>query len=315
MGFIGLGVMGAPLARRLRAAGYPLIVHDRDPAAVRPFARAGAAVAPSPRAVADAAHVVCVSLPRPAVVEAVALGPDGIVHGRAARTFVDLSTTGAAVEREVAAALARRGIDTVDAPVSGGAEGAAAGTLAVMVAGPARAVARVRGLLGCFGTVFVVGSAPGQAQLLKVLNNLLSSTALAVTAEALVAGVKGGLDPERMLAAINAGSGRNSATADKFPKWVLPRTFAFGHSIDAVCKDAGLALDEAQALGVPMWVGSAAFSLWRYARANGGAALDMTALVTFVERWAGVEVRGRRRGARRRRGEKKPGRARAARGS
>jgi len=295
VGLIGLGVMGTPLARRLMADGYGLVVHDRNPAATRPFLRRGAQPARSPREVADAARVVLVSLPRPAVVRDVALGRDGIVHGARVRTFVDLSTTGSAVEKEVAAGLAARGIATVDAPVSGGAEGAAAGALAVMAAGHPRAIAAVRPLLRCFGTVFVVGREPGQGQLLKVLNNLLSSTALAITAEAVVAGVKGGLDPATMLAAINAGSGRNSATADKFPKWVLPRTFAFGHSIDAVCKDAGLAIDEAQALGVPRWVGGAAHALWQYARADGGAALDMTALVTFVERWAGVRVRERRK--------------------
>jgi 2-hydroxy-3-oxopropionate reductase len=297
---VGLGVMGAPLARRLLAGGHRLVVYDRNAAALRPFARRGAQVARSPREVGDAARVVFASLPRPAIVHDVALGGEGFVHGRAVRTFVDLSTTGSAVEREVAAGLAARGIATVDAPVSGGAEGAAAGTLAVMVAGRPRAVSQVRPLLRCFGRVFVIGTEPGQGQLLKVLNNLLSSTALAITAEALVAGVKGGLDPAAMLAAINAGSGRNSATAEKFPKWVLPRTFAFGHSIDAVCKDAGLAIDEAQALGVPMWVGGAALSLWRYARANGGAALDMTALVTFVEGWAGVKVQRKKRVRRRR---------------
>jgi 2-hydroxy-3-oxopropionate reductase len=281
------------------ADGYGLVVHDRNPAATRPFLRRGAQPARSPREVADAARVVFASLPRPAIVREVALGRDGIVHGRAVRTFVDVSTTGSAIEKEVAAGLAARGIATVDAPVSGGAEGAAAGTLAVMTAGHPRAIAAVRPLLRRFGTVFVVGREPGQGQLLKVLNNLLSSTALAITSEAFVAGVKGGLDPATMLAAINAGSGRNSATADKFPKWVLPRTFAFGHTIDAVCKDAGLAIDEAQALGVPMWIGSAARSMWQYARADGGAALDMTALVTFVERWAGVKVGARRWRARR----------------
>jgi 2-hydroxy-3-oxopropionate reductase len=300
IGFIGAGVMGAPMAKRLLDRGHALVVHDRDPDAVRRMKRLGAAAAGSPREVADAARVVFASLPMPEVVRAVALGDDGVVRGRAVRTFVDLSTTGSAVEKEVAAGLARRRIQTVDAPISGGAAGAIKGTLAVMASGAPRAVAGVRDLLGAFGKVFVVGNRPGQAQLLKLLNNMLSSTALAITSEALVAGVKGGLDPATMIAVINAGTGRNSATADKVPRWVLPRTFAFGHSIAGVCKDIGLAVDECQALGVPMWIGSAARALWQYAYDRGGAEKDMTALVTYIEAWAGVTVGARapRRGSR-----------------
>jgi len=300
IGFVGLGVMGVPMARRLIERGHALIVHDRNPDAVRRLTRRGAVAAGSPRAVADAARVVFASLPTPDAVRAVALGADGIARGRAVRTFVDLGTTGSRVEDEVARKLAKAGIATVAAPISGGAAGAAKATLAVMAAGPPHAVAAVRPLLAAFGKVFVVGNRPGQAQLLKVLNNMLSSTALAVTSEALVAGVKGGLDPAMMVAVFNASSGRNSATEDKVPRWVLPRTFAFGHPIAGVCKDIGLAIDECQALGVPMWIGSAARALWQYAYAKGGAQKDMTALVTYIEPWAGVTVRARapRRGAR-----------------
>ena len=293
IGFVGLGVMGAPMARRLLERGHALIVHDRDPNAIRRLTRRGAVAARSPREVADAARVVFASLPTPDAVRAVALGDDGIARGRAVRTFVDLGTTGSRVEEAVARILAAAGIATVAAPISGGAAGAAKATLAVMAAGPPHAVAAVRPLLAAFGKVFVVGSRPGQAQLLKVLNNLLSSTALAVTSEALVAGVKGGLDPAMMVAVFNASTGRNSATEDKVPRWVLPRTFAFGHPIAGVCKDIGLAIDECQALGVPMWIGSAARALWQYAAAKGGAQKDMTALVTYIEPWAGVTVRTR----------------------
>jgi len=210
--------MGAPMARRLLERGHALIVHDRDLDAVRHLTRRGAVAARSPRVVADAARVVFASLPTPDVVRDVALGNDRIVKGRAVRTFVDLGTTGSRVEDEVARKLAAAGIATVAAPISGGAAGAAKATLAVMAAGPPRAVAAVRPLLAAFGKVFVVGNRPGQAQLLKLLNNMLSSTALALTSEALVAGVKGGLDPATMIAVINASTGRNSATADKVPR-------------------------------------------------------------------------------------------------
>jgi 2-hydroxy-3-oxopropionate reductase len=293
IGFIGLGVMGGPMSKRLVERGHSLVVNDRDPEAVRRLTAAGATAAATARDVANAADTVFVSLPTPATVREVALGTDGIIRGSAVRTFVDLSTTGSIVEREVAAGLAVREIETVDAPVSGGAAGAGKGTLAVMVAGRPEAVAGVRTLLEVFGKVFVVGERAGQGQLMKLINNLLSQTAVAITAEALVAGVKGGLDADTMIAVINAGSGRNSATADKFPKWVLPRTFAFGFPIASVCKDASLAVDECQALGVPMWVGGAVRQLWQYAQAQGGGARDMTELVKYIEAWAGAEVRGK----------------------
>ena len=287
VGFVGIGVMGRPMSRRLAEAGYDLIVHDSNAAATTELQSLGARVAGSARAVADEAALVFTSLPSPAVFREVALGAEGLVHGKAIRILVDLSTVGSSAEKEVAAALLQKGIDTVDAPVSGGAAGARAGTLAVMAAGSPAAVAQAKPMFEIFGKLIVVGETPGQAQLLKLLNNMLSSTAFAVTAEAYVAGIKGGLDPEVMMNVFNSGSGRNGATADKFPKYVLPRTFDFGFPISSVCKDIGLAVDECQALGVPMWVGGQSRQLWLSAYLQDGATLDMTALVTFIERWSG----------------------------
>ncbi len=293
VGFIGVGVMGGPMAKRLLERGFQLIVHDANPAAIKRLTRLGARAAKSPREVADRAQTVLVSLPTPQIVRAVALGDDGVIRGRAVKVFVDLSTTGSIVEKEIARALAARRIDTVDAPISGGAAGAAKGTLAVMVAGTPRAVAGVRDLLDVFGKVFVVGRRAGQGQIMKLLNNLLSTTALAVTCEAFVAGAKAGLDADMMVAVLNAGSGRNSATMDKIPNAVLPRTFDFGFPIAGACKDIGLAIDECQAMGLPMLVGSAARQLWQFAYAQGGGKRDMTTLITYLEPWAGVEVKGK----------------------
>jgi 2-hydroxy-3-oxopropionate reductase len=293
IGFIGVGMMGGPMARRLIASGHRLLVHDTNPAAVKALMKLGARAARSPREVADQAATVLASLPTPQVVREVALGSNGVIRGRAIKTFVDLSTTGTIVEKEVASALATRRIDTVDAPVSGGVAGAVKGTLAVMVAGSPRAVSRVRGALAALGKIFVVGKAPGQGQMLKLLNNLLSLTSLAVTSEAFVAGVKAGLDPDLMLTVINAGTGRNSATQEKFPRSVLPRTFDFGFPIAGACKDVGLAIGECRALGLPMLVGSAAHQLFEFAYARGGARRDMTSLITYIEPWAGVKVKGR----------------------
>ncbi|TCK37037.1 2-hydroxy-3-oxopropionate reductase [Paraburkholderia sp. BL8N3] len=286
IGFIGVGVMGRPMARRLIEAGHTLVVFDRDDQAMAELAAIGARVAKSVREVADTATIVFTSLPTPAIFKEVALGADGIVHGETVKVLVDLSTVGSRAEQEVAAGLLAKGIETVDAPVSGGAAGAQKGTLAVMAAGTPAALDQVRELFDVFGKVFVVGEKAGQAQLLKLLNNMLSSTAFAITSEAYVAALKGGIDPEVMMAVINAGSGKNGATLDKFPKQVLPRTFDFGFPIGSVCKDIGLAVDECQALGVPMWVGNTVRQIWNVAAMQDGKARDMTELVRYVESWS-----------------------------
>ena len=288
LGFIGLGVMGGRMARRLLDAGYPLVVHDINASAVNPLVKAGARPARNAREVADRASIVFTSLPAPYILRDVALGANGIAQGKAAKIVVDLSTTGSAVEKEVAAGLAKKRITLIDAPVSGGATGAEKGTLAVMVAGKPTAVARVRVALAVFGKLFVVGNTPGQAQFMKLLNNLLSQSALAMSLEALVAGVKAGLNPDVMIDVINAGSGRNTATAEKIPRAVLTRSFDFGFPISGACKDTGLAIEECQAMGLPMTVGSAAHQLWKFAYNQGSGKRDMTTLVTLLEAQAEI---------------------------
>ncbi|WP_225031467.1 NAD(P)-dependent oxidoreductase [Paraburkholderia sp. XV] len=288
-GFVGVGTMGRPMARRLIEAGHKVIVYDRDEAALAELEAAGAQVAASVREVADSARIVFTSLPTPAIFKQVALGEGGLIDGSAIKVLVDLSTVGSRIEKEVAEGLLVKGIETVDAPVSGGAAGAKKGTLAIMAAGNPVALEEVRGLFDVLGKVFVVGDKAGQGQLLKLLNNMLSSTAFAITSEAFVAGMRGGLDPEVMMSVINAGSGKNGATLDKFPNHVLPGTFDFGFPVGSVCKDIGLAVDECQALGVPMWVGSVARQMWNYAAMQDGAARDMTELVKYVERWSSVD--------------------------
>jgi 2-hydroxy-3-oxopropionate reductase len=286
LGFVGVGTMGRPMARRLVQAGHTVIVYDRDEAALAELKAVGARVGASVREVADTARIVFTSLPTPAIFKQVALGDGGLIEGTAIKILVDLSTVGSRIEKEVADALLAKGIETVDAPVSGGAAGAKKGTLAIMAAGKEVALEEVRALFDVLGKVFVVGNEAGQGQLLKLLNNMLSSTAFAITSEAFVAGMRGGLDPEVMMSVINAGSGKNGATLDKFPKHVLPGTFDFGFPVGSVCKDIGLAVDECQALGVPMWVGSVARQMWNYAAMQDGAARDMTELVRYVERWS-----------------------------
>ncbi|HVZ43594.1 MAG TPA: NAD(P)-dependent oxidoreductase [Ramlibacter sp.] len=284
VGFVGVGVMGNPIAKHLLAKGHELIVYDRSDAAVTAMVALGAKGASSAVEVADSAPVVFTSLPSPAVFTNVLTRE--LKDGRAVKIVVDLSTVGSRATKHAAAVLREKGIDLVDAPVSGGAAGAKAGTLAVMVAGREQAVAEVKELLEAFGKLFMVGPEAGQAQLLKLLNNMLSSTAFAITSEAFVAGVKGGLDPQVMMSAINAGSGRSGASQDKFMKQVLPRSFDFGFPVGSVCKDIGLAIEECEALGVPMWVGNTVRQLWNFAGRTDGMQRDMTELVKSIETWS-----------------------------
>ena len=204
----------------------------------------------------------------------------------------DLATCApSALSGSMAAALAAKGITAVDAPVSGGVGGARKGTLAVMLACPCNLVERVRPVLEPIGKIFFLGEHPGSGQLMKLANNMLSAAALAVTSEVMVMGVKGGLDPQVMLEVINSGTGRNSASVDKFPKAILPRTFDFGFAIGLLLKDVKLCTDEAAGLGVPMICGNAIRELLAITSLRQGTDADFTTIVKTVEEWAGVEVK------------------------
>lgn len=293
IGFIGLGSIGAPLASRLLDMGHSLVVYDVRAQAVERFAGRDVHVAQSVRDVADAASVVLVSLPTPDIVRAVATGTDGLCAGKRMKIYVDLSTTGPIVAREVGADLAQRGVGVVDAPVSGGVAGAAAGKLVLMAAGADQDVEKVLPILQHLGQVEVVGDAPGMGQSLKLINNMLSATHMAVVSEAMVLGVKAGLDPEVMLTVLNKGSGRNTSTEERFPKFVLPRTFDNGFSNALMRKDLKLCMDMAEVMQVPMWVATAVDRLWMQTVVQIGPNENTTTIVKTIEQWAGVEVRGK----------------------
>lgn len=297
IGFIGVGRMGNHMARRLIEAGHKLVVYDTDAQSLQRATATGANAASSPADVASQADIVMVSLPTPNIVKAVALGDKGVSSGRKAKIFIDLSTTGPLVAGEVARALEEKGIVAVDAPVSGGPAGADKGTLAVMVSGPKRLEKELTPILSIIGKVFWVGETAGLGQTMKLCNNLLSATAITITSEALVMGAKAGLDPAIMLDVINAGSGRNSATQDKFPRCVLPRKFDFGFATELLYKDVRLCLEEGERLGVPMIVGNAVRQLVGIAKAKLGGSSDITQIVQPVEDWAGVEVKSGARNA------------------
>jgi 3-hydroxyisobutyrate dehydrogenase-like beta-hydroxyacid dehydrogenase len=293
IGFLGVGQMGAPMAERLLAAGREVAVFDPNPAAMQPLAARGAIAARSAREAAAGAEIVFACLPSPEVSRSVALGPDGIGGAAGLRIYVECSTIGTAAIKAIAEGLSARGIAVLDAPVSGGPRGARAGRLATMVAGDRAAFERVKPHFDAIcGKVFYVGAAPGLAQITKLANNMISGAAMAVSMEAAVMAVKAGVDARTLIEVVNASTGRNTATTDKFPQSILPRTFDYGGKLATMYKDVELCFAEARALGVPMWVGAAVVQLWFQAMTEGRGQDDYTTLIKTIEGWTGVTVGG-----------------------
>ena len=290
IGFIGLGNMGQPMARRLVEAGHKLIVYDTRNDATAPLVALGSQLASSPQDVADRVETVMASLPSLQISEKVAIGDGGVIHGKRIKRFIDLSTTGSRVAAKIAASLAKKNIVQIDSPVSGGVGGANKGTLAVMVSGPKSEIELVKDVLAVFGKVFVIGEKPGMAQTMKLANNFLSATAMAATSEAVAMGVKAGLDPAVMIDVINAGSGRTTASDGKFPQAILPRTFNYGFATALMLKDVRLCFDEAKNLNVPNSVMGAVLDQWETTNTEYGGDSDFTAIVKMIEKRAGVIV-------------------------
>ncbi len=288
-GFIGLGRMGGAMARRLIEAGHRVVVYDPSAAATQALAALGAQVADSARAVADVVPVVFLSLPTPQVVVDVVLGGQGIREGKRLSVCVDLSTSGPDTAIRLAAGLGERRIASLEAPVSGGIKGAREGTLSLMVAGPQATWEQVQPLLKVFGKPFFMGEKPGAGQIMKLVNNLLGACAIAITAEGMTLGIKAGLDPARMIEVLNVSTGRSSATQDKWPRSVLPRTFDFGFAAGLCLKDVRLCVAAAESLGVPLGVGSEVRELLERTVSSLGADADFTAMAKIVESDAGLD--------------------------
>jgi 3-hydroxyisobutyrate dehydrogenase-like beta-hydroxyacid dehydrogenase len=288
-GFIGLGRMGGAMARRLIEGGHRVIAFDVSASACDALAAQGASIASSARAVADTVPVVFLSLPNPEVVVDTMLGAHGAIAGNRLEVCVDLSTSGPQAAIKLAAGLAERNIASLEAPVSGGIKGAREGTLSLMISGPHAAWERARPLLEIFGRPFFMGETAGAGQTMKLVNNLLGACAIAITAEGMTIGVKAGLDPARMVEVLNLSSGRNSATLDKWPRAVLPRTFDFGFASALCLKDVRLCLAAARALGVPLGVGTAVCELLERTVRTYGADSDFTAMTKIVEFDAGLD--------------------------
>ncbi|MBM0205011.1 NAD(P)-dependent oxidoreductase [Micromonospora sp. STR1s_5] len=298
LGFVGLGQMGAPMAERLLSQGVQLHVHDADAVAMARFEKAGAVAHPSPRSVADSASIVFACLPSGSASEKVAFGPEGISGGSAVRIYAEMSTIGREAVRRIGDSLDGRGIGFVDAPISGGPPAAREGRLAMMVSGAPSYVEAVKPYLAAIGSkVYVLGDQPGQAQIMKLVNNLVMAANMVAASEGLVMGAKAGIEPELMMKVLNAGTGQ-SASADILARSALPGTFDFGAHLSIVAKDVELAIAEGRALEVGLEAIAGTAKAWASAMAEGRGRDDFTAIIKPIENRGGALVRSHRAPAR-----------------
>jgi 3-hydroxyisobutyrate dehydrogenase-like beta-hydroxyacid dehydrogenase len=295
--FIGCGAMGAPIAERLIDADYTVRLFDPRADAMKPLVRRGGVAAKSPQDAATGAEVAFACLPAPEISRAVAFGANGVNGSASLHTYVEMSTIGSAAVKEIAAALAGKNIITLDSPVSGGPRGARAGTLSTMVAGDHTAFERVKPMFDTLARhVFYVGDEPGMGQVVKLANNMISAAGMLAAFEASAMAVKAGVDARTLIDTVNASTGRNSATMDKFPASVLTRSFDYGGKVATMYKDVYLCLEEARALKVPMWLGANVVEMWHMGMAEGRGEDDFTSLIQMIETWAGVVVGGNESG-------------------
>ena len=296
IGVIGLGQMGLPMARNLARAGYRIVAHDANREALqRACAAAGAEAATSLKAIGERCDAVITMLPDGNAVRAVMLGspqsPDCVLAGLArGRVFIDMSSSSPVGTRELGAKLAERGAAMIDAPVSGGVKKAVDGTLSIMVGGESEHIARCRALLEAMGKQIFLTGPLGSGHAMKALNNYVSAAGLAAAAEAVLAGQRFGIDAKAMVDILNASSGMNNSTQNKFHQYILSRAFNSGFSLDLMVKDLRTALEVARATGSPAPFGEACLEAWTEAQAALGPGVDHTAVVRYWEGLAGSEL-------------------------
>jgi 3-hydroxyisobutyrate dehydrogenase len=300
IGLVGLGQMGAPMARNLARAGFQLAVVDTSAEAVRRFAAGTPCEVPSGlKALGAACRVVITMLPDGAAVRRVVLGDGGdcLAAGLArGAVVIDMSSSSPVGTRELGKALEARGIILLDAPVSGGVRKAIDGTLSIMAGGDPTVIDAVRPVLGAMGkNVFATGPL-GAGHAMKALNNYVSAAGFAAAAEAVLAGSRFGIEPETIVTILNASTGRNNSTENKFLQFVLPRTFDAGFTVGLMVKDLRIALDVAQATGMPVPLAEACLAEWAAVERELGAAADHTAAVKHWERLAGSEIPAKKGG-------------------
>jgi 4-hydroxybutyrate dehydrogenase/sulfolactaldehyde 3-reductase len=292
IGFLGLGTMGAPMARNLLRKGYSVRGFDLSPAAFKQHEEAGGTIAGSPRDAAEGMDVVIAMLPNGPDVERAILGDDGAIHSmKPGSVLIDMSTIDPAITRKVGAALAGKGIEMVDSPVGKTSDHAVAGTLTLIVGGKPEIVEAVRPILDCMGTDFFYCGELGMGEAMKLTNNFLSAAIMTGTIEALVMGTKSGLSLETMTSVMRTTMAWNNHLGVSLPKKALADDFTPGFMVRLAEKDQRLALDMAEALGAPTPIGGAVLETLAETARNGLSDLDISAVLRFREQQAGVRVR------------------------
>jgi 2-hydroxy-3-oxopropionate reductase len=288
IGFIGLGIMGRPMARNLLKAGHTLVVHSRSRGPVEEIVKAGATAAASPRDVAAQCDVLITMLPNSPEVEQVALGPGAIIEGaRRGLIFADMSTISPIVSRKIGAALEPKGVAMLDAPVSGGEKGAIDGTLSIMVGGDKAVFERVLPIFQAMGKTITLLGPLGFGGFTKLANQIIVAVNLTALAEALTLGKKAGLDRELLLTALAGGLAGSKCLDQKRSNYVS-NTYNPGFKIDLHYKDLGLIMESARALGVPLPATAVVQELFSALRVKGRGGLDHSGVITLLEDLAGL---------------------------
>lgn len=291
IGFIGLGLMGKPMAKNLLKAGYPVVVHNRSRGAVKELEESGARAAGGSAEVAEQSDVVITMLPDSPDVEEVVLGPKGVLEGaRKGSVIVDMSTISPQVSINIAQEAAGKGVEMLDAPVSGGDIGAKEGTLSIMVGGKREVFERCLPIFNVLGKKIVYMGPNGAGLSVKLVNQVIIGVFLSAVSEGLVLGMKAGLDPQLILDAVGAGVCRSAVLEVKGPT-ILKGDFRPGFFVKLHQKDLGLALRMARELCVPLPVTGIVNEMFNALRAKGRDNDDNSALITLYEDLAGVEVR------------------------
>ncbi len=283
LGMIGVGDMGRPMALRLLRAGFELTVYDTNPAAFTDLVAHGARAGTSAQDVASRAELVFACLPSPAISERVALGEGGVIHGSSVRHYVEMSTIGSASMQRIATGLRARSIAVLDAPVSGGPTGERAGRLTCFVAAAREHFDQAEPVLRALADrLFHVGETPGQAQVLKLANNMLNAANLSLAIEMVLMARRAGIDEAMAIEVINASTGRSRATEETFKTQILSGAFNTGARLSILHKDVVLAVAQAQALGVEHSAAQAVRALWDAAEAQGLGSQDLSRIYHFI---------------------------------
>jgi 2-hydroxy-3-oxopropionate reductase len=291
IGFVGLGIMGKPMAKNLLKAGHQLVVYDINPEPVKELATAGAEAAASAKAVAQKTELVITMLPNSPHVKAAVLGPNGILEGAKRGTIlVDMSSIAPLAAQEVAAKAAEKGVEMLDAPVSGGEPKAIDGTLSIMVGGKKEIFEKCQGILGKMGASVVLCGDIGAGNTTKLANQIIVALNIAAMSEALVLGAKAGVNPETIYKAIRGGLAGSTVLDAKAPM-VLNGNFKPGFRIELHIKDLANAIDTGHEVGMPLPLTSQVMEIMQALKVDGKAGNDHSVIVQFYEKLAKIEAR------------------------